>query len=377
MESGQLYNLLNAFSLYSGLIFRWAGGMARTLPKIGPELLGQLHAAWAQAHPAWARTRLQVIRLVAQHELTAQQIADAVGVCRASVFNYSAAFLDGGVAALLRRTHSGGPAPTVSTAVQADLVRGLAVGRWRRAADVQRWLAQRTGRTLALPTIYYWLGKVAGVLKVPRKAHVKQDPALVAEFRATLAQKLGALTAGAERVRLWVADEHRYGLLPVVRRAWALRGVRVTAPYATKYQWGYLYEALEVDGANAAELLFVPAVDKDVSALFLRQIAESDPTACHVVIWDQAGFHPRPGEAGVPANVRLVPLPPYSPELNPVEKLGDIWKDQICNELFPNLRRLEDRILAALEPFRVDPARVAQLIGDNWLTVQANSSGPA
>lgn len=350
--------------------------MARTLPKIGPELLGQLHAAWRQDHPAWARTRLQVIRLIAQHELTAQQIADAVGLCRASVFNCCAAFQAGGVAGLLRRTHTGGPPPTVSAAVQADLVRGLAAGRWRRAADVQRWLAERTGRQLTLPTIYYWLGKVAGVLKVPRKAHVKQDPALVAEFRATLAQKLGALSAGAERVRVWVADEHRFGRLPVVRRCWSLRGVRVVVPYATHYEWGYVYEALEVDGAHKLELLFVPAVDKAISNLFLRQIADSDPSARHIVIWDQAGFHAQAGEAGVPANVCLVPLPPYSPELNPVERLGDIFKDQICNELFPTLRAIEDKILAALEPYRASGARVGQLIGDGWLAAQANCSAP-
>jgi len=349
----------------------------RTLPILGSAALGQLQAAWEQKQPAWARTRLQVLRLVAQHQLTAQHIAEAVGLSRASVFNYVAAFQTGGVAGLLRRGYRGGRVPTITAPLQAELVAGLETGRWRRGADVQRWLAGRTGRQLALNTIYYWLGKVGGVLKVPRKAHTKQDPARVAEFRATLAQKLGAVSAGAERVRLWVADEHRYGLLPVIRRVWARRGVRVLAPYATKYQWGYLFEALEVDGANAAELLFVPAVDKDISALFLRQISESDPAARHVVIWDQAGFHPQADEPGVPANVRLVPLPPYSPELNPVEKLGDIWKDHICNRVFTQLRVLEDEILAALEPFRTQPARVAQLIGDNWLTVQANCFVPA
>jgi hypothetical protein len=43
-----------------------------------------------------------------------------------------------------------------------------------------------------------------------------------------------------------VADEHRYGLIPVVRKCWTLRGERPTAPYQTKYEWGYLYSALAV-----------------------------------------------------------------------------------------------------------------------------------
>ena len=56
-----------------------------------------------------------------------------------------------------------------------------------------------------------------------------------------------------------------------------MRGVRFNAPYATKYQWGYLHEAMEVDGDNRLELLFTPSVDQDLHALFLRQIAETDP----------------------------------------------------------------------------------------------------
>jgi transposase len=96
-----------------------------------------------------------------------------------------------------------------------------------------------------------------------------------------------------------------------------------------------------------------------------------------VIIQDQAGFHLPNTDARVPANVRLLPLPPYSPELNPVEKLVDLVKDQVCNRLYPNLRRLEDRILAALRPFRTTATHVAALIGNGWLPDGANSGAPA
>ena len=143
-------------------------------------------------------------------------------------------------------------------------------------------------------------------------------------------------------MRLWVLDEHRYGLLLVIRRVWAQRGVRVHAPCATHFQWGYLHEAMEVDGANRLELLFTPCIDGDVHALFLRQLGAVEPGATHVVIQDRAGFHLPADDARVPQNVRLLPLPPYGPELNPVEKLGDLVKDRFCNRIYPSLRRLED-----------------------------------
>jgi len=51
-----------------------------------------------------------------------------------------------------------------------------------------------------------------------------------------------------------------------------------------------LYEALEVAGRHSVGLLFTPIISQDVHAVFLKQIAESDPQSVYVVIIDQAGF---------------------------------------------------------------------------------------
>jgi transposase len=88
------------------------------------------------------------------------------------------------------------------------------------------------------------------------------------------------------------------------------------------YEWEYVYGALEVI-EGGAEFRFMPSVNLEYSHGFLEQIAASDSFAEHVVIWDQAGFHPRPKAASLPARIHLLPLPPYSPELNPVEGLWD------------------------------------------------------
>jgi DDE superfamily endonuclease len=114
----------------------------------------------------------------------------------------------------------------------------------------------------------------------------------------------------------------RYGLQPVTRRVWSLRGLRPVCPVHPRYQWGYLYGALEVGGQGHAEFLCCPTVNLDYSGRFLEQVATHDPQATHVLLWDGAGFHPADGAAGLPDNVRLLALPSYSPELNPVEKLS-------------------------------------------------------
>jgi transposase len=354
--------------------------MARKLPRLGDEVVAQIEAAWARPQADWARQRLLVVRLVAQQELTVTQIADVAGVCRQTVFTYRDTVVRAGVAGLLHRAHAGGQPPAVRGAVRAEFLEQLQAGKFRRAKDAQAWIKKRTRRTLTESGVRKVLRRLGGKLKVPRKSHTKKDPAKAAAFKVELPVKLEILAGVAARagqaVRLWVLDEHRYGLLPVIRRVWGQRGVRVHAPYATRYQWGYLHEALEVDGGNRLELLFTPCIDQDVHALFLQQLGATEPAALHVVIQDRAGFHLPENDPRLPTNVRLLPLPPYSPELNPVEKLGDIVKDQICNRLYPTLRKLEDHIVGALRPWRTEPARVAALIGQGWLLDAANTGAP-
>ena len=65
---------------------------------------------------------------------------------------------------------------------------------------------------------------------------------------------------------------------------------------------------LEVDGENAAQFLCLPAVSLEMSRLFLEHLAASDPEAEHMVIWDQAGFHPNPDIHALPERVHLMSI---------------------------------------------------------------------
>ena len=276
---------------------------------------------------------------------------------------------------LLERKHGGGAPPNVKGRILDELQEGLRQGQWKRAKEIQQWLARRHRVKMATSGVYYWLGKLGGVLKVPRKTHAKKDAAKTAEFQRTLCDKLRSLNvAGGKPVRIWVADEHRYGLIPVVRKCWTLPGERPTAPYQTVYEWGYLHSALEVDGKNEAFFLTLPGVDLNLSGLFLERLAASDPEAEHVVIWDQAGFHPDPKLHAVPTRIHLVPLPPYSPELNPVEAIGDVIKDRIANTLWKTLDDLEAAIGEELKPIYETAERVRSLVSHGWLVDQVNAT---
>jgi hypothetical protein len=212
-----------------------------------------------------------------------------LGISRRQFFDWMNALKVGGFGSLAQASTRRGAAPQVKGDALTELLVELQSGQWKRAKEIQHWLRDRHRIGLKLPGVYYWLGKLGGVLKVPRKTHAQKDAAAAEKFQPTLGEQLVNLNvAGGRPVRLWVADAHRYGLIPVVRKCWTLRGVRPTVPYRTKYEWAYLYSALEVDGQNTAEFLGLPEVSRERSGLFLDHLAASAPAAEPGVLWDQA-----------------------------------------------------------------------------------------
>ena len=223
----------------------------------------------------------------------------------------------------------------------------------------------------------YWVKKARAVLRVPRKTHALKNAAKAEEFQRTPGRRLHELRIPKEQpVRVWVSDEHRYGLIPTVRRSWGLRRVRTYARQRTRYQWSYTASALEVGGEHQAVVCIIPEVHTEWSLAFLEQIAAQDPKSTHIVLWDGAGFHPKDGAPGVPPNVRLIQLPAYSPELNPAEKVGACLRRALSNRLPEDLQSLDQQAIEALRHLWEDPASVASLVGDGWLSLHVNAFSP-
>jgi transposase len=327
------------------------------------------------APPGARRERLLAVQMGLMGELGLEAIAQAVGRSRATIQTWFDTYRRGGVDALLYDARSDNPGrpSELSGAALAELEQDLAAGRWRSVPQLQRWLAQTHGVKLALSSLYDRLGKIGARLRVPRKSHVKKDPAAALEFRSELAAKLTALALPPGRpVRLWVLDEMRYGLHGFTRRVWGRPGHRPVVPTQQKYQWGFLYGAVSV-GLSRSEFLLTETMDQTHSREFYRQISRSDPAALHVLLQDGAGFHLPDGHPVLPDNVRVVTLPAYSPELNPIEGLWDQFKDTLCNRVFDTLTDLEAVLQDEVQRFWQDARRVHSLVFD-WLLAQANTS---
>jgi len=342
-----------------------------------PEVAAGIEKRYAKERDGRRKNRLLAIKLVARGEHTSAQIADLCGVARGRLFEWLKTVRSEGLDALLDYGKPGpreGTRRGLSEPVASALDAKLAAGEFVSAVAAQRWLREAHGVERPYQTVWRWLKKAGGVLLVPRPSHSQKDPAAAGRFREELAQKLEALELPAgSRIKLWMMDEARFGLHTELRRLWARKGQRPVVTRQIKYQWDYLYGALDVVGGQA-HFCQIPSVSQDWDRIYLENLAATDAQLIHVIIRDQAGFHLRDGDVRLPARVRIIDLPPYSPELNPCEQLWDIIKDEIGNRVFATIEELRKATLPALQRYWSDPSRVLQLIGREWILAQANTS---
>jgi transposase len=120
------------------------------------------------------------------------------------------------------------------------------------------------------------------------------------------------------QIALWFMDEARVGQKGRTGHRWWLRGERPRGLCDRRFEWAYIYGAVR-PATGESFALVLPEVSTETMSLFLGQFAATlAPHAQAVVVLDQAGWHGA-RHLRVPENLTLVPLPPCSPELNPME----------------------------------------------------------
>lgn len=159
-------------------------------------------------------------------------------------------------------------------------------------------------------------------------------------------------------------DEGRFGTKPVLGRMYGRKGVRLKRLVCPGYKNFYVYSAVSpVDGDSFH--LCLPWVNTDMMSLYLSELAKANVGYQVWLILDRAGWHVSK-DLRVPDNVRLIFLPPYSPELNPVERLWQWLRRQVCrNRLFTTLEELLEALVETLG--QISSARLASICACNYI----------
>ena len=172
-------------------------------------------------------------------------------------------------------------------------------------------------------------------------------------------------------LEIWFQDEARLGQQGTLTRIWAKRGTRPRAPRDQRYEWAYLFGAA-CPARSATAALVLPHANAGAMNLHLKEISNRVAPGAHAaLILDGAGYHNK-AALEVPENITLVPLPPYSPELNPVENIWEYLRgNKLANTVFETYDEIVDRACEAWMFFANDKDRVASITRRDWATVNA------
>ena len=140
-----------------------------------------------------------------------------------------------------------------------------------------------------------------------------------------------------------------------------MRGSRPRALRQTKYEWLYVIGAVCPQTGQSVGLLS-PTINTNMMSSFFEQFAAEVSSDIHVVmVWDQAGFHTSKN-LKIPANVTIVPLPPYSPELNPVENLWHYLRSHYwSNRIYADYDALRIAACDAWQQVCLEPAMLRSI----------------
>lgn len=168
-------------------------------------------------------------------------------------------------------------------------------------------------------------------------------------------------------ITLWAEDEHRLGLLPVIRRVWAPKGRRPVAHVRRKYEWLYVYGFVR-PATGQSWWCLLPTVNAAAMGLALAAFARDERIdADHraVLVVDQAGWHVA-HDLALPDGVDLALLPARSPELQPAERLWGLVDEPVANRAFPDLDALEEVLVDRCRALEADPARLRARTRFHW-----------
>ena len=167
---------------------------------------------------------------------------------------------------------------------------------------------------------------------------------------------------------MFFQDEARIGQKGRVCHVWWTRGERPNGLADKRFTFAYIFAAVE-PGTDNAFALVLPYVSAEAMQHFLDGFAKTVASNEHVVmVLDRAGWHGAKTLC-IPSNITLVPLPAYSPELNPVERVWLHLKERfLSHRLLNDYDAIVNAACAAWRRLLAETGRITSLCSYPWIT---------
>ncbi|WP_155866850.1 IS630 family transposase [Colwellia sp. PAMC 21821] len=219
--------------------------------------------------------------------------------------------------------------------------------------------------------VYKILKKLGYSWITSRSKHPKQSQSVQDVFKKFQMETILNIpfNISLDKVDVWFQDEARFGQQNTTTRLWAKTGSRPRAVRQQQFEYAYMFGAV-CPSTGATEALISPVMNKDVMKKHLEQISQATPEGRYaVVVMDGAGWHAEDTFEDL-KNLAMIKLPPYSPELNPIEQVWQ-WLRQNClaNRCFNGYENIVDECSHAWNIFRSDIKRVMSLCNRDWINL--------
>jgi len=160
-------------------------------------------------------------------------------------------------------------------------------------------------------------------------------------------------------------DEARFGRIGNPKRCWAPKGVRPTVPAQFVREYTYAYGAV-CPQEGKADFLILPDMRAKCMSIFLKEISRRYAGEVVLMVLDGAPNHR--ALSALPQNILLAYLPPYCPELNPVEHIWDEMREKHFKNLaFNSMAGVENTLNEACLFYENHPEILKPLTGFHWI----------
>ena len=246
-------------------------------------------------------------------------------------------------------------------------------GIWT-GTKVARWLEEETGvEKVWNQRGWDYLKKLKYSWQSPRAKHHKADQLAQVAFKQNLPLKVFELKEKypEAQIDVWFFDEHRVGLKPIIRKVWARIGSRPIAVVKPGYEWLYVYGFVKPLTGETLWYL-VPRVNTKWLTLVYESFAIDaglSQDRMLLLVQDNAGWH-RSQKVKIPVGITLEFLPPYSPELQPAERLWNLVDEPLVNRHFETINEIEELLIKRCNVLSKMKQEIKNLTNYHWLNYQ-------
>ena len=153
----------------------------------------------------------------------------------------------------------------------------------------------------------------------------------------------------------------RVGLIGQTRRRWAPRGVKIVQLLEYQHKWMYLNLAVHcLTGQIHWEWT------EDMKGVSIAPVVKRwHEKGVSTIVWDRASGHR--GLAYDDIQTNLIEQPPYSPELNPAERVFEYLRDKVEGKVYGTIEAKQDAVDTALQNLSANLDQVKSLVSWSWI----------